>query len=169
MTGRARFVQQSLSHSAPHQTEPVPGERLPNISESFSQTERGAKALRGGLNLARVAGYDREVPWLCRYLRTLDALGVAQDHPIPRVTHATSGPGRQRVETARHRSLSTARAGMASPDCNVCAGTIFATVDSRAAHPHDTKTLPTRKRSCALRKGHHPHGTNYCRLIRQPH
>src|SRR6266852_2515910 len=24
MTGRARFVQQSLSHSAPHQTEPVP-------------------------------------------------------------------------------------------------------------------------------------------------
>src|SRR2546428_11136543 len=24
MTGRARFVQKSLSHSAPHQTEPVP-------------------------------------------------------------------------------------------------------------------------------------------------
>jgi transposase len=38
MTGRARFVQQSLSHSASHQTEPVPRKIGALIHEEFGIT-----------------------------------------------------------------------------------------------------------------------------------
>src|SRR6266516_1990783 len=58
MTGRARFVQQSLSHSAPHQTEPVPLIVLDN--KSLANITRCVLESADKTNLSR---FFSEAPW----------------------------------------------------------------------------------------------------------
>src|SRR5438093_241913 len=60
MTGRARFVQESLSHSAPHQTEPVPARasQLIGIDAAEKRGEHEAEDFAESLLLSSPAAFD---------------------------------------------------------------------------------------------------------------